>query len=111
LNRSRSLSSRDDENDENPSSIFDDDDEIEDENDYELNRYPILLRSSNNLINNLQLQQQYNTDDLPIDEDFEQSLDDDDDDDDDDDEEQQYRSFYQTERPYHTRYGSIDTYF
>jgi len=95
-----------DEIDENPVPIFDDDD---DENDYESNRYPILLQSSNNPFDNLQLQQQYNTDDLPIDEeDFEQNLNDDDDDDDD---EEQYHLYYQKERPYYTGYGPIETYF
>jgi len=96
-----------DEIDENPVPIFDYDDD--DENDYESNRYPILLQSSNNPFDNLQLQQQYNTDDLPIDEeDFEQNLNDDDDDDDD---EEQYHLYYQKERPYYTGYGPIETYF
>jgi len=103
----------DEEINESPVSIFDD--RIEDENDYESNRYPILLRSSNNPFDNLQLQQQYNTDDLPIDEDFEQKLndndDDNDDDDDDDDIEEQFRLFSHKERPYYTRHGSIETYF
>jgi len=104
----------DEEINESPVPIFDD--RIEDENDYESNRYPILLRSSNNPFDNLQLQQQYNTDDLPIDEDFEQKLndnddDDNDDDDDDDDIEEQFRLFSHKERPYYTRHGSIETYF
>jgi len=64
------------------------------------NRYPILLQSSNNPFDNLELQQQYNTDDLPIDEDLEQNYGDDDDDDDD----EQYGLFY-------TRYEPIETYF
>jgi hypothetical protein len=91
---------------ESPVPIFDD--EVEDENDYESNRYPMLLHSSKNPYDNLQLQQQYNTDDLPIDEDIEQKLNDDDEN---DDEEEQYRLFYQKERPYYTHYGPIETYF
>jgi hypothetical protein len=91
----------DDESDENPISILDD------ENDYESNRYPILLQSSNNPFDNLQLQQQYNTDDLPIDEDFEDNFNVDDD----DDNEEQYGLLFQRERPYYIRYEPIDTYF
>lgn len=87
----------DDESIENPVSILDD------ENNYELNRYPILLQSSNNPLDNLQLQQQYNTDDLPIDEDFENNFN--------NDEEEQYRSLYQNERPYYIGYEPLDTYF
>jgi len=90
----------DDESDENPISIYDDD------NDYESNRYPILLQSPNNPFDNLQLQQQYNTDDLPVDEDFEENFDDDDNDD-----EEPYRLFYPRERSYYTRYEPTDTYF
>jgi hypothetical protein len=101
--------------DETANSLFNDDDDDEnddeDENDYELNRYPILVQPSNNLFDNLQLQQQYNIDDLPAEEDLEENSNEDDDDDDDDEEEQQYRSFYQAQRPYNTRYGPIDTYF
>jgi hypothetical protein len=90
----------DDDDDENPVSVFDD------ENDYESNRYPILLPSPNNLLDNLQLQQQYNIDELPIDEDFEQNLNNDD-----DDYDEQYPVFYQKERPYNSRYGPFETYF
>jgi hypothetical protein len=60
----------------------------------------MLLHSSKNPYDNLQLQQQYNTDDLPIDEDLEQKLNDDDED---DDEEEQHRLFYQKERPYYVK--------
>jgi hypothetical protein len=95
-----STSDDDDESDENPVSIYDDD------NDYESNRYPILLQSSNNPFDNLQLQQQYNTDDLPIDEDFEENFNDDDNDD-----EEPYHVFYPRERSYYNRYEPIDTYF
>ena len=74
------------------------DDEYEKNNDYELNRYPILLESSNNPYDNLQLQQSYNTDDLPVDEideqDEETSINDGD---------EQNRFFYPTERPYYVR--------
>jgi len=95
---STTIDDDDDEIDENPLSRFDD------ENDYESNRYPILLQSSNNNpFDNLQLQQQYNTDDLPTDEDFEQDFDDDD--------EEQYRLFYHKERPYDIGDGPIETYF
>jgi len=52
-----------------PFFINDDDD---DENDYEYNRYPILFDGSNIPYDNLQLQQEYNTDDLPIDENYDQ---------------------------------------
>ena len=83
-------------------SLFDDEDE--DENDYESNRYPILLQSSINPFDNLQLQQQYNTDDLPIDEDIEQNLSDDDEDDD-DDEETYGLSSYEKEEPYYVRFN------
>jgi hypothetical protein len=85
---------------ETPVSIFND--ENEDDNDYESNRYPILLQASINPFDNLQLQQQYNTDDLPIDEEN---------DDDDDDDEEPYRLIYQNERPYYTSYGPIETDF
>ncbi len=51
-----------------PFFINDDDDE----NDYEYNRYPILFDGSNIPYDNLQLQQEYNTDDLPIDENYDQ---------------------------------------
>jgi len=98
----------DDEIDENPVSINDD------ENDYETNRYPILLQSSNNPFDNLELQQQYNIDDLPMDEDNEQKFNDDDDNDDDDqdeEDEEKYRLFQQNERPYYTGYGPLETYF
>ncbi|CAF0824446.1 unnamed protein product [Adineta steineri] len=103
-----------DENDEDSGLLYnnddDDDDENENINDYELNRYPILLQSSNNPFDNLELQQRYNTDDLPIDEDIEESVNDDDvDDNSDDDNEEQYRLFYQKQRPYYIPYGSIDT--
>jgi hypothetical protein len=55
--------------DQAPFFINDDDN---DENDYEYNRYPILFDGSNIPYDNLQLQQEYNTDDLPIDEDYDQ---------------------------------------
>jgi len=94
---STTINDNDDEIDENPVSIFDD------ENDYESNRYPILLPSSNNNpFDNLQLQQQYNTDDLPIDEDFEQNFNDDD--------EEQYRLFYPKQRPYDTDDEPLEAY-
>lgn len=73
----------------------DDDDEVID---YELNRYPILLDSVNNPFDNLQLQQRYNTDDLPLDDGIEESLNDDGDSD-----EMQYRSFYENQYPYYVR--------
>jgi hypothetical protein len=63
----------------------------DDENDYESNRYPILLQSPPNPLDSLQ---QYNTDDLPIDEDFEDNFGNDDDDD-----EEQYPLFYEKQRP------------
>jgi hypothetical protein len=81
----------------------DDDDEIpvslsDDENDYESNRYPILLQSPPNPFDSLQ---QYNTDDLPIDEDFEENFGNDDDD-------EQYPLFYEKQRPYYTRSGPVE---
>jgi hypothetical protein len=81
----------------------DDDDEIpvslsDDENDYESNRYPILLQSPPNPFDSLQ---QYNTDDLPIDEDFEENIGNDDDD-------EQYPLFYEKQRPYYTRSGPVE---
>jgi hypothetical protein len=80
--------------------IYDDNDDDNpiygDEEDYESNRYPILLESSNNPFDNFELQQKYNTDDLPFDENLfdeePEGLNDDDDD------EEQYRSFYPRER-------------
>lgn len=73
-----------------------------DEEDYESNRYPILLESSNNPFDNFELQQKYNTDDLPFDENLfdeePEGLNDDDDDD-----EEQYRSFYPRERSHDVR--------
>ena len=76
--------------------VFDDDEnDNEDENDYELNRYPILLDTSKNPFDNLQLQQAYNTDDIPA-EDNEEDLSNEDDDD-----IEQYRFLYQKERPHY----------
>jgi hypothetical protein len=86
----------DDEIDGNP--IYDD----ENEADYELNRYPLLLQSSNNAFDNLELQQQYNIDDAPIDE---NRFDDDNDEDLQDfnnDDNEQYHSFYPTENLPHS---------
>jgi hypothetical protein len=54
------------ENDEDPFFLDDDDDEND-----EYNRYPILLNLLNIPYDNLQLQQEYNIDNLPIDEDDE----------------------------------------
>jgi len=99
----------DEEIDESPISLFDDG--IDDENNYDLNRYPILLESSNNPLDNLQLQQQYNIDDLPIDDVIVRKSADEDDEDDDDDDGEQYRVFYQKERPYYAPYAPIETYF
>ena len=76
-------------------SIFND--ENEDENDHESNRYPILLQLSINPFDNLQLQQQYNTDDLPIDEES----------DEDDDNEEPYRLTYQSQYPYFVKLNKI----
>lgn len=72
---------------------------LDDENEYESNRYPILIPASNVALDNYELQQQYNTDDLPIDEDFETDFDDDEEEEDDD--EQQYGLFNSNERPYY----------
>ena len=69
----------------------DDDDEEEGE-DYESNRYPILVQSSNDPFDNFELQQQYNSDDLPMDEEL-------------NDEEEEYPSYYPEER---SRYVRID---
>ena len=74
------------------------DDVYEKNNDYELNRYPILLESSNSPYDNLQLQQSYNTDDLPADE-----TDDQDEETSINDADEQNRFFYPTERPYYVR--------
>jgi hypothetical protein len=84
----------DDEIDGNP--IYDDD---EDEADYELNRYPILLQSSNNAFDNLELQQQYNIDDAPIDE---NRFDDEDLQEFNNDDNEQYHSLYPTENLPHS---------
>lgn len=96
------------ENDEtavNPIVLFNDDDDI---NDYESNRYPILVSSSNLPFNNYNLQEQYNTNDFPIDEDYQTSFNSDEDDDDDG---EQYGLFNSNDSPYFTRYGPTDTYF
>ncbi|CAF0857524.1 unnamed protein product [Adineta ricciae] len=91
---------------ENNDDVDDNDDDDGEMIDYELNRYPILSDSVNNPFDNLQLQQRYNTDDLPLDDDSEESSNDDGDSD-----EAQYRSFYENQYPYYTRFGSLDTYF
>jgi len=52
-------------------------------------------------LDNLQLQQQYNIDELPIDEDFEQNFNNDDDD-------EQYPVFYQKERPYNVKISKLN---
>lgn len=80
--------------------IFDDDNNDGEETDYELNRFPILLETSKNPFDNLQLQQAYNNDDLPIDDTEEEPFSDDDDD------IEQYRFLYQKERPYYVRYDT-----
>ena len=74
--------------------LFDDDNNDED-TDYELNRFPVLLETSKNPFDNLQLQQAYNNDDLPIDDTEEDPFSEDDDD------IEQYRFLYQKERPYY----------
>ncbi|CAF1141971.1 unnamed protein product [Rotaria magnacalcarata] len=101
---------------------LDDEDEDEDEDDYESNRYPILLPSYDNPRDSEQLQEKYNRDDIPIDEDFEENLDENDDDEDEDsddenDENDDYDDdgdsefIYQKQRPSNNRYGFIETYF
>jgi hypothetical protein len=84
----------DDDNDdsENPALVYGD------EEDYESNRYPILLEPSNDPFDNVELQQQYNTDDLPVDEYLYDNNDEDFEILNNDDEEEQYRSFYPKER-------------
>ncbi|CAF3763812.1 unnamed protein product [Rotaria sordida] len=101
-------------NDENPIPTFDD--EIEDNNEYESDSYPILLELSNNPLDNVELSEQYDReDDLPIDESTEEMSNendnDDNDDDDDDDDEAQYRLIYPRQRSYYTRYGPLETYY
>lgn len=91
----------DDESDDNPVLLFDND------NDFESNRYPILIPSSNLIFTNDDLQQQYNADEYPIDEDYKTSFNGDDDDDDG----EQYGLFNSNDSPYFSRYGPTDTYF
>ena len=83
---------------ENNDDVDNDDDDDREIIDYELNRYPILSESVNSPFDNLQLQQRYNTDDLPLDDNIEESLNDDGDSD-----EAQYRSFYENQYPYYVR--------
>lgn len=67
-----------------------------DDNDYESNRYPILVSSSNIPLNNYDLQEQYNTNEFPIDEDYQTSFNSDEDDDDG----EQYGLFNSNDSPY-----------
>ncbi|CAM2711454.1 unnamed protein product [Rotaria socialis] len=96
-------------------------DEDEDEDDYESNRYPILLPSYDNTWNSEQLQERYNRNDIPVDEDFEENLnendenedsdDENDENDENDDDDGDNEFMYQKQRPYNNRYGFIETYF
>ncbi|CAF1055715.1 unnamed protein product [Rotaria sp. Silwood1] len=58
--------------DQIPFAMNDAEDDDDNDDDYEFNRYPLFLESSNMPYDNLQLQQQYNIDNIPIYEDDDQ---------------------------------------
>ncbi|CAF1252246.1 unnamed protein product [Rotaria sp. Silwood1] len=119
---STTIDNNNDDDDDSPVPIFNND--IEDNNEFETNRYPILLQLSNNPLDDIELPEQYNEDVLPIDEDIEEIFnesdmddsndddnnddDDDDDDDDENDNEAQYRLIFQRKRPYYVMFNELN---
>lgn len=89
-----------------PNSFVDDEDEDEDEdqNQDEYNRYPILLDLTRNPFDNLQLQQNYNGVEIPVDDEENENFDD-------DEQLEQYPIAYGPENPYETYNQPNENYF
>lgn len=102
-----------DDEDQLPALLSNDEDDNSDDDDYELNRYPVIIDSSRNPFDNLQLQQIYNIDDMPNEDEsslFNEKADVYDDEGEGDDLDQ-YGSILESENPYENRYEPYETSF